>query len=150
MVLSELGHGSGSCELKEISNPEKLSEIPLDSIETYFKGQAVGYKDQSKHAKTVFDYYSVQVYSSFNYNGRILYLLDWAGGENLQFAELKDNTFEILTPPLFDNEVCVHSPLTTNYDGTILINHGHYMTTLDREVSSILIRDGQVIKINWD
>jgi hypothetical protein len=150
MVLSEIGHGFGSCDLKEISNPEKLPEIYLDSIETYYKGIAIGYKDKSGQAKTVFEYYNVQVYSSFNYNGRLLYLLNWAGNENLQLAELKDNTFEILTPPLFNSEVYLHSPLTTNYDGTILINHGHYMTALDREVSFILIRDEHIVKINWD
>lgn len=150
MVLSELGHGSGSCELKEISNPQKLSEISLGNIESYYKGQAIGYKDKSGQAKVVFDYYNVQVYSSFNYKGRLIYLLDWAGNENLQLAELKNNTFEILTPPLFDKEVYIHSPLTTNHDGTILINHGHYMTALDREVSCIIIRDGLITIINWD
>lgn len=149
MVLSELGHGEGSCDLKAITDPSKLSETQLDKVDVPFNGQALGYSDRSNHAKVIFDYYSIQTLSSFNSNGHLLYLLLWGGYGYYHLAELNNNVFEIVNP-LFNEENWMHYPVTTDYNGTILINYAHYGTALYREVAYILVRDKEIIKIKWD
>lgn len=147
LVLSHLGHGGGSTELKAISYPDKLSSIDLKNANRTFQGQALGYTDSSKATKKNFDYYNIQIFSSFVLQGRTIYLVNWR--DETFLAEIINNTIEIVNP-LFNREVYTHDPVTTNYDNTILMNLDFYGIAREREVSCIIIKDNQLIKLDWN
>ncbi|NVN96500.1 MAG: hypothetical protein HXX18_14585 [Bacteroidetes bacterium] len=163
LVLSHLGHMEGSTELKAITNPDKLSLVDLKNTNKPFQGQlslvdlenmnktfqvqALGNADSSKAANTIFEYYDIQIFSSFTYQGKTLYLVYWR--DKTFLAELKNNTIQIVNP-LFNRELYTHNPITTNYDNTILMNLDYYGIAREREVSCIIIKDNQLIKFDWN
>lgn len=147
LILSHLGHLIGSTELKSVAYPDKLSLVDLKNTNKTFQGLALGYSDSSKAAKTIFNYYYIQIYSSFNYQNRTIYLVNWSGETFL--AEINNNVLEIVNP-LFNREIYTHNPLTTNYDNTILMNLDYYGISKEREVSCIIIKDNQLIKLDWN
>jgi hypothetical protein len=158
-VLSQLGHMSGSSELKEIDSPDALSQTELENINKSFRGQALGYSDNSGAAKKVFDYYGIQIFSAFTYQDRRIYLINW--NEETFLAEIENNAIKIINP-LFNREIYSHNPITTLYGNTILINldfyFGYYRNDDEnskfieeqRERSCILINDNQLIKLDWN
>ena len=147
LVLSHLGHMMGTTELKAIANPDKLSLVDLKNTNKTFKGQALGYAENSKGAKIIFNYDDIQIFASFTYQGKTIYLVYWK--DETFLAEIKNNAIQIVNP-LFNRELYTHHPVTTNYDNTILMNLDFYGIAKEREVSCIIIKDNQLIKLDWN
>jgi hypothetical protein len=146
-VLSHLGHMLGSAELKEISNPEKLSQVDIKKINKTVKGEALGYLDKSHASKKVFNWDYIQIFSSFKYENRTFYLVYYESETFL--AEINNNTIYLVNP-LFNNGFYTHQPITTSYDKTVLINLDFYMIGGEREISCIIIKDNKFIKLDWN
>lgn len=146
-VLSKLGHMMGSTDLEVFSNPGKLPTVELKNINKAFQGQALGYADTSKVAKPVFSYYGIQMFASFIYNGRTIYLVNWRNETFL--AEIKNSIIKIINP-LFNEEFYTHNPVTTTYDSITLINFDFYGIAGDREVYCLIIKDGILTKLDWN
>jgi hypothetical protein len=146
-VLSNLGHMTGSTHLKAITYPDKLPLIDLKNTNKVFHEQPLGYQEDSKIIKIIFSYYDIQVFSSFIYQDRTIYLVNWSGETFL--AEIINDTIEIINP-LFNKNIYTHNPITINYDNTILINLDLYGIAKEQEVSCILIKDNQLIKLDWN
>lgn len=146
-VLSNLGHMSGSCEIKNIADPRLLSLANPADINKTIKGQALGYTDKSNACTIKLDLYGVQLFSSFNYKNRKLYIVNL---DELTFiAEINHNNIEIVHP-LFFNDLYTHNPITTNYGDYTLVNLTLYTTGLKREISVLLISNSGITKIDWN
>jgi hypothetical protein len=146
-VLSTLGHMMGSAESKEISNPDQLSELKRQEVNKPFRGAALRYSDSTKHAKQVFDFFGIQIFSSFPIYDRKVYLVNWRHRAFL--AELNDTTFSIVHP-LFDDELYTHRPVTTLNPDNSIINLDLYGIAGEREVSILLIEDNKITRIDWN
>jgi len=146
-VLSHLGHGMGSADLKLIADPSKLSN--LKDFDSKTKNiNALGYSDKSGHPKTVFDFYWVQIFSSFNWNGQTIYMVNWQDRTFLSEIRKKDI---IIVDPLFNSDLYTHDPITTQYEnGVILMNLDFYGLGREREISMIIIKDKEITKIDWN
>ena len=147
LVLSHLGHMFGSSELKSIGFPDKLSQTDIDKVNTTYKGEALGYTDKSAKSKIVFDYYGIQIFSSFPYQERTIYMVHWKNRTFL--AEIENNVIKIINP-LFNSGLYTHAPITTTYNDIVLMNLDFYGIAREREVSCIIIKDGQLIKLDWN
>ena len=147
LVLSHLGHMFGSSELKSISFPDKLSQTDIDKVNTTYKGEALGYTDKSTEYKIVFDYYGIQIFSSFPYQERIIYVVYW--NERTFLAEIENDVIKIVNP-LFNRELYTHDPITTAYKDIVLMNLDFYGIAREREVSCIIIKNEQLIKLDWN
>lgn len=146
-VLAHLGHGSGSTEVKTIPDPTKLTLAQPNEIGKTFKGQAIGYIDKSNAFKKKIDFYGVQIFSSFIYKDKVLYIVHLS---DLTFiAEIKDNEIEIVNP-LFFNDLYTHDPITNRYGNFTLMNLDHYGTGLDREISVLIINGNKITKLDWN
>ena len=146
-VLANLGHMIGSCEIKIIADPRRLSLAQPDEINKTFKGEALGYTDKSNAFKKKLDLHGVQIFSTFFYENRELYIVNL---EDLTFiAEIKDNNIEIIHP-LFFNDLYTHHPVTISNGDITLINLDHYGTGLEREISVIIINKNRITKIDWN
>ena len=146
-VLSDLGHMSGNSDLKEIDNPEKLPTVNENRINKTYKGQALGYTDSSRQTKSIFDFYSIQIFSSFPCLGKTFYLTNWR--ERTFLAEIRDSTLSIVNP-LFNDDLYTHRPMTTTYDKSTLINLDFYGIAGEREVSVLIIDGNKVTRIDWN
>ena len=146
-VLSELGHMSGSTDLKEIENPDKLTSVETNKINKPFKGQALGYADSSKQSKVIFDFYGIQFFSSFQMEDKTLYLVNWRRKTFL--ANITDNTISIVNP-LFNDDLYTHQPVTTLYGSQTLINLDLYGIAREREISSLMVEENKIIRIDWN
>jgi len=147
LVLSSLGHMSGNAELKSISFPDRLSLVDLNNSNKTFNGQALSYSERSNGANTIFSYHFIQIFSSFMFQGRTIYIVYW--NYNTFLAEIIDDTIKIINP-LFNDEIYTHNPITTAYGNIILMNLDFYGIGREREVSCVIIKDNQLIKINWN
>jgi hypothetical protein len=146
-VLAHLGHGSGSTEVKTIPDPTKLTLAQPNEIGKTFKGQAIGYTDKSNGFKKKIDFYGVQIFSSFTYKDKILYV---AHLSDLTFiAEIKDNEIQIVNALFFD-DFYTHDPVTNKYGNFTLMNLDHYGTGLDREISVLIINGNKITKLDWN
>ena len=146
-VLAHLGHGGGSTEIKTIIDPTKLSFARPEEIGKTFKGQALGYLDKSNAFKKKFDFYGVQIFSSFNFKDKELFVVHLS---NLTFAaEIKEDKIEIVNP-LFFNDLYTHDPVTNNYGNYTLMNLDHYGTGLKREISVLIINENKITKLDWN
>ncbi len=146
-VLSHLGHGMGSADLKLISDPSKLSN--LKDFDTKTKNiNALGYSDKSEHSKSLFDFYWIQIFSSFNWNGETIYMVNWQDRTFLAEIKKKDIT---IVDPLFNSDLYTHDPITTQYEnGVILMNLDFWGLGREREVSMIVIKDKEITKLDWN
>lgn len=146
-VLANLGHMDGSCEIKIIPDPRRLSLAKANEINKTSNGQALGYMDKSNAFKKKFDFYGVQIFSTFFHANRELYVVNL---EELTFiAEIKGNNIEIVHP-LFFNDLYTHNPITTSSGDYTLINLDHYGTGLEREISVLIINQNRITKIDWN
>jgi hypothetical protein len=126
-VLSHLGHMSGTADIQIIENPESLSA--------------------SRNSKTLFDYYNIQIFSSFELDETTYYMVNWRDATFL--ATIKNDTISIVNP-LFNNDLYTHDPITQSYgDNLTLMNLDFYGKGKEREVSCIIIRGNDLAKINW-
>lgn len=145
-VLSHLRHMSGHSDLQLIENPEKLTN--LKDLQLKDKRITIGSMDTSNHAKTISDFYSISIFSSFKWNDKTHYVVSWKGSTFL--AEINGNHIKIVDP-LFNSDLIASRPITTQYnDSTVLINLGYYRSTDKEELFMILIKDNQVIRIHWN
>jgi hypothetical protein len=147
LVLSELGHMDGSTTLKEIENPDKLTLTDKKKINKPFRGQALGYADSSKQAKTVFDFYGIQFFGSFPFDDKDLYIVNWR--QRTFLADITDSTISIVNP-LFNDDLYTHQPVTTLYDKRALINLDFYGIAGEREVSFLIIEANKIVRVDWN
>lgn len=146
-VLAHLGHGGGSTEVKTISDPTKLTFVKSNEIRKTLKGKALGYTDKSNAFEKKFDFYGVQIFSSFNYQDKVLYIVHLS---DLTFiAEINNNEIEIVNP-LFFNDLSTHDPITNKYGNYNLMNLDHYGTGLYREISVLIINGKKITKLDWN
>ena len=146
-VLAHLGHGGGSTEIKNIADPTKLTLAQPNDIGKTIKGQAMGYIDKSNAYKKKIDFYGVQIFSSFNYKDKVLYVVHLS---DLTFiAEIENNKIEIVNP-LFFNDLYTHDPITTKYGNYTLMNLDHYGTGLKREISVLIVSEYKITKLDWN
>jgi hypothetical protein len=146
-VLSHLGHMMGSSELKSIGLPDNLSQTDIDKVNTTHNGEALGYTDQSTESKTVFKYWEILTFSSFVYQGKTVYMANWR--DRTFLAEIENNVIKIINP-LFSDDLYTHDPITIAYDDIVLMNLDFWRTGREREISCIIIKDGQFIKLDWN
>ena len=144
-ILSHLGHMLGSTNLKEISFPNDLPQINLKDINKMNHFEAVGLLDTTNTAKTIFDFRGIEFFSTFNFQGRTIYLACW---QDLTFLTEIVNNKILIVCPLSRDEYFTHEPITTIYNNTILINMNYYRFGREREVSGILIRDNKLVKFD--
>lgn len=146
-VLSHLGHMFGSSEVKVIDNPSDLSKAKKRQINRTKDGQALGYADKSEAYTKELDLFGIQLFSTFKYGDRQLYLTYL---KELTFlAEINGTEIQIVNP-LFNNEIYTHNPTTKVYGDYTLINLDLYGTARDKEVSLIVVHKNQITKIDWN
>jgi hypothetical protein len=146
-VLAHLGHGAGSTEIKSISDPRRLTRAKKSEVNNSKDGQALGYTDKSQAYQKLFDLYGIQIFSTFKYKDRQLYIIHL--NELTFLAEIKGSEIQIVHP-LFDNDIYTHNPVTSVYDSLILMNLDFYGTALDKEISVIIIDQNKIIKVDWN
>jgi hypothetical protein len=137
----------GSTYLKEISSPDNLPTVELKKINNNFEGQEWRYTHSSVVAKPIFSYYNIEIFASFIYNGRTIYLVNWK--EKTFLAEIENSVINVVNP-LFNNEFYYRNSVTTSYDNTVLINFGYNGITGAQEVYCIIIKDGKLTKLDWN
>jgi len=147
LVLAHLGHMMGSSEIKSISNPRQLSKAKNSEINKTKEGHALGYSDQSKAYQKKLDLFGIQLFSTFDYDDRQLYIAHLNG---LTFLAEIDGPEIKIVHPLFDNEIYTHDPVTKSYGDYTLMNLDFYGTALDKEVSVIIIKNGKLTKVDWN
>ena len=110
-------------------------------------GQALGYADKSEAYQKVLDLFSIQIFSTFNYQGRQLYIVRL--NELTFLAEMKGTEIQIVHP-LFEKAFYTHQPVTTSYGNYTLVNLDFYGTARDKEVSVIIVRQNKITKVDWN
>ena len=147
LALAHLGHMMGSSEVKSISNPRQLSKAKKSEINKTKEGQALGYSDQSEAYQKQLDFFGIQLFSTFKYSDRQLYI---AHLNELTFLTEIDGSEIKIVHPLFDNEIYTHNPITKTYGDYILMNLDFYGTARDKEVSVIIISNDKITKVDWN
>ncbi|AUP77501.1 hypothetical protein [Flavivirga eckloniae] len=147
LVLAHLGHMTGSTEIKTIKDPRKLTQAKKTEINKTKNGQALGYADSTKAYEITLDYWGIQLFSTFNYEDRQLFMVYL--NEKTFLAEIVGNEFQIVHP-LFNNEIYTHDPITNKYGKFILMNLDHYGTARDKEISVMIIDGKRLIKLDWN
>jgi len=146
-VLAHLGHGSGSSEIKIINDPRKLTLAKETEINRTVKGAALGYSDKSNAFEKKLDFYGVQIFSSFIWKNKELFIVHL---EDLTFlAEIKNNEIEIVNP-LFFSDLYTHNPITSQYKEYTLMNLDHYGTGLERETAVLIIKGNKITILDWN
>jgi len=147
IVLAQLGHMLGSTDIKIIDDPRLLTKAKNSEIIKTKNGEALGYTDKSETYQNLLNFYGIQIFSTFQYGKRQLYIVHL---NKLTFlAEIEGTEIQIVHP-LFDNEVYTHRPVTSSYGNYTLINLDHYGTALDKEVSVIIIDKNRIVKLDWN
>jgi hypothetical protein len=147
IVLAHLGHMIGSSDIIEIENPRNLTKAKKNEINKTRDGEALGYANKSKAYNKLLEFYGIQLFSTFKYQERQLYIVYL--NEMTFLAEIKETEIQIVHP-LFNNEIYTHQPVTNSYGKYILINLDFYGTALDKEVSVIVVDDNSIIKLDWN
>ena len=146
-VLSHLGHMVGITKLKEIADPAELPVADPESINKTVDEQALGYTDKSKASQVIFDYHGIQIFSSFIYDRRTVYMVYWRDATFL--AEIEGDRIKIVNP-LFNGGLYTHDPVTRSYGDAILMNLDFYGIGRYREISGIIIQNNKLIKFDWN
>ena len=137
----------GNSKLKSIGFPDNLSTTNMDKINKLFKGAALGYADQSAEPEIIFNYFGIQFFSSFSYQGRTVYMVYW--NERTFLAEIEDHTIKVINP-LLNRKLYTHDPITTTYDDIVFMSLDFWGIGREREVSGIIINEKQLIKFDWN
>lgn len=146
-TLAQLGHGSGSTEIKSVDNPRKLTKAKKGEIGKTKEGGALGYADKSEAFQKALDLYGIQIFSTFNYLGRQLYIVRL--NEMTFLSEIIGSEIQIVNP-LFEKAFYTHQPVTTMYSDCTLVNLDFYGIALDKEVSVIIIEQNKITKVDWN
>jgi hypothetical protein len=147
LVLSSLGHGMGSAEIKSIDDPTKLSIADPDKIRSFKNGMAYGYADKSKAYTIRTEFRGLQLFSSFTHNHKTLYIVNLP---EITFLAEIDGTEIKVVHPLFYNDLYTHNPVTKTYGKYTLINLDFYGIGLEREIGVLVISDHKITKIDWN
>ncbi len=146
-VLASLGHGVGSADLSLIKNPSALPI--LKRTNKYGMPEA----DSTQLAGTVkptvlFDKWAIEFFAGFMLNGEVTYIVNWFHRTFL--AQVFEDTI-FIRDPLGDDNLNIHEPVTTSYGPNLtLINVNLYGVGHEREISCLLFRKNQLIKIDWN
>lgn len=146
-VLVHLGHMMGSASIKVIEDPRKLTKAKKADINKTKDGIALGYTDNSKAYEIALEFWGVQLFSTFKYENRELFMVHL--NKRTFLAEIVDNEIQIVNP-LFNNEIYTHRPITNSYGDYILMNLDFYGIARDKEVSVIIIDGKRLIKLDWN
>ncbi|MBC3759066.1 hypothetical protein H7U19_11655 [Hyunsoonleella sp. SJ7] len=146
-VLAHLGHGLGSSKIKTIKNPTELTLAEPNKIGRTANGQALGYTDKSDAFEKKLDFYGIQIFSSFSYQDKVLYIVHLS--DFTFIAEIKNNEIEIVDP-LFFSDLYTHDPVTNQYGKYTLMNLDHYGTGLNREISVLIFSKNKITKLDWN
>lgn len=146
-VLAHLGHMIGSSEIKSIDEPRKLTKAKNGEVSKTKNGEALGYTDESDGFEKSLNLYGVQLFSTFTFYERQVYLTHL--NELTFLSEIQDSVIQIVHP-LFNNDIYTHDPITKSYGDYTLINLGHWGTASDREVSVIIIKQNKITKLDWN
>lgn len=146
-VLAHLGHMMGSTSIKVIDDPRKLTKAKKAEINKTKEGTALGYTDKSKAYEIALEFWGVQLFSTFKYENRELFMVHV--NERTFLAEIVDNKIQIVNP-LFNNEIYTHNPITYSYGDYVLINLDFYGIARDKEVSVIILDGKRLIKLDWN
>ncbi|MEQ9229564.1 MAG: hypothetical protein RIF46_02710, partial [Cyclobacteriaceae bacterium] len=147
VILSHLGHMEGSSEIKSIKNPRNLPKAKKHEINKRKDGAALGYSDKSRASKQLLDFRGLQLFSTFTYKDKRLYLVHLNGLTFL--AEIVENDVQAVHP-FFNNKIYTHDPITRNYGKYILINMTYYGTALNKEVAIVIINEDSIVKLDWN
>jgi hypothetical protein len=147
LVVAQLGHLTGSTEIKSIDNPRKLTKAKKSQIGKTKDGGALGYADKSEAYKKLLDFYGIQIFSTFNYQDRQLFIVRL--NEMTFLTEIKGTEIQIVNP-LFDKAFYTHQPVTTEYGNYTLVNLDFYGIARDKEVSVIIVGQNRLIKVDWN
>jgi hypothetical protein len=146
-VLSHLGHMMGTADLKLIKDPTKLTNLK-GFKSTTFNGSALGYADSTKQDVKLFDYWGLQIFSSFRLSGQTYYIIYFQ--DRTFLATIENNNITIVDP-LFNSDLYTHDPISIQYgDDLILINLDFWGIGREREVSMIVIQDKEILKLDWN
>jgi hypothetical protein len=149
-ITSSLGHMFGHANIFTLSNPSEL--IAFEGNLNKVIKEGISYDDfhppkLNTKLDTVFNSRSLQIFSTFFWQDKILSLVHWC---NITFiAECSKNEIRIVNS-LFNNNLYTHQPVTTQYDkDLVLINMDFYGIGREKEVACILLDKNKLIKINW-
>ncbi|RNC83011.1 MAG: hypothetical protein ED557_09825 [Balneola sp.] len=146
-VLSNLGHLFGRAVYSSINDPSKLSNRKDFDVNKEESHIAIGHKDTTSERQEVFEFFDLQLFSTFYLKDRQLYI---AHIKELTFLiEILGSEFQIVHP-LFNSDLYTHDPITRKYGENILINLTHYGTAYDRETSVIIINENGITKLDWN
>jgi hypothetical protein len=147
LVLAQLGHGTGFTEIKSIDNPRNLTKAKKSEIRKTKEGGALGYADKSEAYQKLLDLFGIQIFSTFNYQGRQLYIVRL--NDMTFLSEIKETEIQIVNP-LFEKAFYTHQPVTTTYGKYTLVNLDFYGIALDKEVSVIIVGQNKIKKVDWN
>ncbi|UZR96093.1 hypothetical protein [Chondrinema litorale] len=134
-VLSSLSHA----DLILIPDPTKLPKT--SEVMT-------GTSGIQSDAQEIFSLYWLEIFSMFNINEKVYYIVYWK--ETTFLAEINGKNI-IIVDPLFNNHLFTHRPITKKYEsGEILINLDFWGLGREREVSMLLLKDNKLTKIDWN
>lgn len=144
-ILAHLGHMMGTSEIKIIDNPKKLTKAKSNQLK--IKEGSLGYQDKTNEYSKVLDLFGIQLFSTFENNGRKLFLTHF--NERTFLVEINGKEIQIVNP-LFNNDKYTHDPITRTYGNYILINMDFYGIAIDREVSVMIIKDNKITLLDWN
>jgi len=144
-ILSHLGHMSGTSEIKLIDDPKKLTKAKNKQLK--IEQGSLGYQDKTNEYSKELDLYGIQLFSTFDYKKRRLFLSYF--NESTFLSEIDGKEIQIVNP-LFNNDKYTHDPITRTYGEYILINMDFYGIALDREVSVMIIKDDKITLLDWN
>ena len=134
-IVSSLGHGVGSAEITLVRAPDKLPVV----------GESPPAPAIDANVVTLFSGTGIQLFGGLVRNNTVYYLTD---GPVTTLSTRAGNVFTVVHP-LFNERLYTHTPVTTNYNGTHLINMDFYGEGGELEVACLLIDADTVTLIDW-
>lgn len=147
LVLSHLGHMTGTSEVKLIANPRELIKAEKNAIGKVKDWAALGYNDNSEGFKIQLELFGIQLFSTFHYKDRQLFVAHL--NEQTFIVEINGDQIEIVHP-LFNSDRYTHNPATNTFGDYQLVNLDHYGTAFDREVAVIVIKGNNITLLDWN
>ena len=144
-ILAHLGHMIGTSEIKIVNDPKRLSKAKNHQLK--IKHGSLGYKDKTNEYSKELDFFGIQLFSTFNYNKRRLFLAHF--NESTFLAEIDKKEIKIVNP-LFNNSKYTHNPITRTYGKYTLVNMDFYGVAIRREVSVLIIKDNKITLLDWN
>jgi hypothetical protein len=134
-----------------ISNPSKLSNLKDTTTIAKRRGphENLGYYDSSNHAQYLKDFFLLEAFATFKNGEKTFHIIHWRDFTFL--AELKENEMHIVNPLFLDHQIYTHNPVTTTYrNGATVVNLDFYGIGGEQEVSLLILKDNDLIKVDWN